>query len=197
MSTPRSRPSIRAEQTAMQRFVYESLPSRVVFGAGSLDSLPAELDRLGCKRALLLATGRRGQAGAVASRLGDRVAGVYDQAVMHVPVETARAARAEARRLEADVSVAIGGGSTIGLAKAIALESGLPVVAIPTTFSGSEMTPIWGFTEGGLKRTGRDLKALPRTVIYDPTLTLTLPPAIAGPSGMNAIAHCVEALYAE
>jgi alcohol dehydrogenase class IV len=181
----------------MRSFVYESLPSRVVFGVGSLDTLPAELDRLGCKRALLLATSRRGQVDAIAKRLGARVAGVYDQAVMHVPIETARDARERARRLHADVIVAVGGGSTIGLAKAIALESGLPVVAIPTTFSGSEMTPIWGLTEGGVKRTGRDPKVLPRLVIYDPTLILTLPPAVAGPSGMNAIAHCVEALYAE
>jgi maleylacetate reductase len=181
----------------MQSFVYESLPSRAVFGVGSLDTLPAELDRLGCKRALLLATSRRGQAEAIVKRLGSRAAGVYDKAVMHVPIETARDACAEARRLDADVTVAVGGGSTIGLAKAIALELGLPVVAIPTTFSGSEMTPIWGLTEGGVKRTGRDLKVLPRVVIYDPALTLTLPPAVAGPSGMNAIAHCVEALYAE
>jgi maleylacetate reductase len=181
----------------MQRFIYESLPSRVVFGVGSLDTLPAELDRLGCKRALLLATSRRGQAEAIVKRLGSRAAGAYDKAVMHVPIETARDARAEARRLDADVTVAVGGGSTIGLAKAIALESGLPAVAIPTTFSGSEMTPIWGLTEGGVKRTGRDPKVLPRVVIYDPTLTLSLPPVIAGPSGMNAIAHCVEALYAE
>jgi alcohol dehydrogenase class IV len=180
----------------MQRFVHESLPSRVVFGAGSLDQLPAELDRLGCKRALVLATSRA-RADEVVGRLGGRVVGIYDKAVMHVPIDTARSARDEARRLGADVSIAIGGGSTIGLAKAIALEPGLPILAIPTTFSGSEMTPIWGLTEGGVKRTGRDAKVLPRVVIYDPTLTLTLPPVVAGPSGMNAIAHCVEALYAE
>jgi maleylacetate reductase len=180
----------------MQRFVHESLPSRVVFGAGSLDQLSAELDRLGRKRALVLATSRA-RTEEVVQRLGGRVAGIYDKAVMHVPIETARRARDEARRLHADVSIAIGGGSTIGLAKAIALEPGLPILAIPTTFAGSEMTPIWGLTEGGVKRTGRDAKVLPRVVIYDPTLTLTLPPAVAGPSGMNAIAHCVEALYAE
>lgn len=180
----------------MQRFVYDSLPSRVVFGAGSLESLPAEVDRLGCKRALVVATSRA-RTDDIVRRLGSRVAGVYDKAVMHVPVETARDARDQARRIEADISIAVGGGSTIGLAKAIALEPGLPILAIPTTFSGSEMTPIWGMTEGGVKRTGRDTKVLPRTVIYDPTLILTLPPAIAGPSGMNAIAHCVEALYAE
>jgi alcohol dehydrogenase class IV len=180
----------------MQRFVYDILPCRVVFGAGSLDALPAELDRLGCKRALVVATSRA-RTDDIVRRLGSRVAGVYDKAVMHVPIDTAREARDEARRLDADFSIAVGGGSTIGLAKAIALEPGLPILAIPTTFSGSEMTPIWGLTEGGVKRTGRDAKVLPRTVIYDPTLTLTLPTVIAGPSGMNAIAHCVEALYAE
>jgi maleylacetate reductase len=116
---------------------------------------------------------------------------------MHVPIETARAARAAAKRLNADCCVAIGGGSTTGLAKAIALESGLPIVAIPTTFAGSEMTPIWGLTEDGIKTTGRDARVLPKTVIYDPELTLTLPPAAAGTSGINAMAHSVEALYAQ
>jgi maleylacetate reductase len=132
-----------------------------------------------------------------ARRLGSYAAGLYPHAKMHVPIETAQQARAEARRLGADGAVAIGGGSTIGLGKAIALESGLPIVAIPTTYAGSEMTPIYGLTEGGAKKTGRDAKVLPRTVIYDPLLTLGLPAKISGPSGMNAIAHCVEALYAE
>jgi alcohol dehydrogenase class IV len=116
---------------------------------------------------------------------------------MHVPIETARAARETAKRLDADCYVAIGGGSTIGLGKAIALVTGMPIVAVPTTFAGSEMTPIYGLTEGGVKKTGRDRKVLPRTVLYDPVLTLTLPAKIAGPSGINAIAHCVEGLYAQ
>jgi len=180
----------------MRSFVHESLPTRVLFGVGSLDQLPAEVDRLGCRRVLVLASSSA-RTEAVVRRLGSRAAGTYDQAVMHVPADTARAAREEARRLDADLSVAVGGGSTIGLAKAIALETGLPILAIPTTFAGSEMTPIWGLTEGGAKRTGRDAKVLPRTVIYDPVLTLSLPPKVAGPSGMNAVAHCVEALYAE
>jgi maleylacetate reductase len=132
----------------------------------------------------------------VAGLLGDRAAGIYDQAVMHVPLETAVAARAAARRLHADCCVAVGGGSTIGLGKAIALTDDLPIIAVPTTYAGSEMTPIWGLTAGGLKQTGRDRRVLPRTVIYDPVLTITLPAAVAGPSGINAIAHCVEALYA-
>src|SRR5205823_9180584 len=124
------------------------------------------------------------------------IAGVFDKAVMHTPLELANEARELARRLEADCCVAVGGGSTVGFGKAIALTSGLPVIAVPTTYSGSEMTTIWGLAEGGLKKTGRDPKVLPKTVIYDPSLTLDLPPAISAASGMNAIAHCVEALYA-
>ena len=102
---------------------------------------------------------------------------------MHVPIETARAARELARQLQADCCVAIGGGSTIGLGKAIALESALPILAIPTTYAGSEMTPIYGLTEAGVKKTGRDRKVLPRTVIYDPELTLSLPAGHIGNFG--------------
>ncbi len=182
----------------MKPFVFNGQPSRVVFGAGALDRLNEEIDRLGAQRALVLSTPeQRGSADAVARRLGARSAGVYDQAVMHVPIETAEAARAVAREMGADCCVAIGGGSTIGLGKAIALTSALPVVAIPTTFAGSEMTPIYGITAAGQKKTGRDARVLPRTVIYDPELLRTLSVRIAGPSGMNAIAHCVEALYAQ
>ena len=122
---------------------------------------------------------------------------MYANAVMHVPVETAREARSYARELDADGCVAIGGGSSIGLAKAIALEIEIPIVAIPTTYAGSEMTSIYGLSDAGVKRTGRDRRVLPRTVLYDPALTLPLPPRVAGPSGMNALAHCVEALYAQ
>jgi len=179
-------------------FTYDALPARVVFGNGSLDRLGEEVARLGLGRMLVLCTpGQRDRAKDVAERLGDRAASLFDRAVMHVPIEIAEAARAEAQRLSIDGCVAIGGGSTIGLGKAIALQSGLPIVAVPTTYAGSEMTPIWGISEGGHKRTGRDPKVLPRSVIYDPGLTLGLPPGVAGPSGMNAVAHCVEALYSE
>jgi maleylacetate reductase len=181
----------------MLTFTYEQLPIRVVFGAGSFDRLPDEVSRLGLKRAMILSTaGQRRLADEAAKRLGVATAGIHAEAVMHVPVETARAARETARRLAADCAVAIGGGSTIGLGKAIALDTGLPVIAVPTTYSGSEMTPIYGLTDGGVKRTGRDRKVLPRTVIYDPALTVGLPAKVSGPSGMNALAHCVEALYA-
>ena len=171
--------------------------SRIVFGVGALDRLAPELERLEASRALILSTpGRASDAERISERLGPASAGVHAAAVMHVPVEIAREARRIAADRGADSYVAIGGGSTIGLAKAIALESGRPIVAIPTTYAGSEMTSIYGVTEAGVKKTGRDLRVRPRVVIYDPALTVSLPPSIAGPSGMNALAHCVEALYA-
>ena len=181
----------------MKPFVYVAQPSRVVFGAGALSQLGAEIERLGATRALVLSTPEQADsARRVAALLGGRAAGLFAKAVMHVPIETAREARDEARRLGADCAVAIGGGSTTGLGKAIALDSGLPIVAIPTTYAGSEMTPIYGLTEGGVKKTGRDPRVLPRTVIYDPELTLTLPLALTVTSALNAIAHAAEGLYA-
>jgi alcohol dehydrogenase class IV len=129
--------------------------------------------------------------------LGETAIAVYDKAKMHTPVSLVRDACAEVQRLQADCCVAIGGGSTIGLAKAIAFHQGLPILAIPTTYSGSEVTPVWGYTENGIKHVSKDARVQPRTVIYDPLLTLGLPPGISGPSGVNAIAHCVEALYSE
>lgn len=182
----------------MQHFIYSANPARVVFGAGSLAQLPREIERLGARRALVLATrGHEPAARRLAQTLGERAAGVYAGAVMHVPIEIAREARDTARRLGADCIVAIGGGSATGLAKAIALDSALPIVAIPTTYAGSEMTPIFGLTEAGVKRTGKDARVLPRTVIYDPQLTLSLPRELSVASGLNAIAHAAEGLYAE
>ncbi len=179
----------------MRAFVYNALPTRVVFGPGSVRKLEEEIARLGAKRALLLTTpGRAAMAAAVSKNLP--VAGVFDEVVMHTPLEAANRARELAAKLGADCCVAVGGGSTIGFGKAIALTSGLPVIAVPTTYSGSEMTTIWGLSEGGAKKTGRDPKVLPKAVIYDPELTLELPAAVSAASGMNAIAHCVEALYA-
>ena len=181
----------------MNSFTYVAQATRVVFGAGSLSQLAKEIDSLGCQRALVLSTPeQRASAERVADLLGARSAGVFDRAVMHVPIETAREARELARKLGADCAVAIGGGSTTGLGKAIALDSGLPILAIPTTYAGSEMTPIYGITEAGLKKTGRDLRVLPRTVIYDPELTLSLPVGMSVTSGINAIAHAAEGLYA-
>ncbi|NML43107.1 maleylacetate reductase [Ramlibacter sp. G-1-2-2] len=180
----------------MNNFVYIGRPARVVFGAGTLQQLPSEVDQLGARKALVLSTPeQRASAEQVAALLGPRAAGIFDRAVMHVPIETAREAREVARKLGADCAVAIGGGSTTGLGKAIALESALPIIAIPTTYAGSEMTTIYGITEGGLKKTGRDDKVLPRTVIYDPELSAGLPVGLSITSGMNAIAHAAEGLY--
>ncbi len=181
----------------MNAFIYQSNPSRVVFGAGALQHLAREIEALGARRALILSTPEQAaSARHVAELLGDRAVGIFAKAVMHVPIESAREARDEAKRLGADCAVAIGGGSTTGLGKAIALESGLPILAIPTTYAGSEMTSIYGITEAGLKKTGRDARVLPRTVIYDPELTLTLPLGMTVTSGLNAIAHAAEGLYA-
>jgi alcohol dehydrogenase class IV len=182
----------------MKEFIFNGQPSRVIFGAGTLTHLEREIDLLGARRALVLSTPeQQHQAQMVADRLGSRAAGIFPRTVMHVPIETAREARDEARKLGADCAIAIGGGSTTGLGKAIAMDSGMPIIAIPTTYAGSEMTPIYGITEAGLKKTGRDPRVLPRTVIYDPELTLTLPVPLSVTSGMNAIAHAAEGLYAQ
>ncbi len=182
----------------MRDFVFTANPARVVFGAGKRAALASELDHLGITRALVLCTPeQRAQAEAAAASVGARAVGVFDRAVMHVPVETVAEASAVVAETGADGTVAVGGGSTTGLGKALARAHGLPIVAVPTTFAGSEMTPIWGLTQDGIKTTGRDSAVLPKTVIYDPELLMSLPTAVAGPSGMNAIAHAVEALYVE
>jgi alcohol dehydrogenase class IV len=181
----------------MHDFVFTGQPQRVVFGVHCLARLGEEIDALGARRALVLCTpGQRAQAGQVMALLGTRGAGVFDRAQMHVPMETARAAREAARTLDADCAIAIGGGSTTGLGKAIALDCNLPIIAIPTTYAGSEMTPIYGITEAGLKTTGKDARVLPRTVLYDPELSRALPVGLSVVSGMNAIAHAAEGLYA-
>lgn len=179
-------------------FTYIGLPARVLFGPGKRAGLAAEVENLGCTRALIISTPeQRGDAEMVAELLGDRAAGIHDKAIMHIPMETVHAARTHAKEVNADCYVTVGGGTAIGLGKGIALESEQPVIALPTTYAGSEMTTIQGFTEDGVKTTQLDDRMLPKTVIYDPELTLTLPPSYSGPSGMNAIAHAAEALYAE
>src|SRR6478609_3164661 len=187
-----------ADAGRLQSFSFDSRAQRVLFGHGCLSQVADELARMGARKALVLCTPpQRAQAERVADLLGASAAGIFDGAVMHVPIESARAAREAAARLGADAAVAIGGGSTVGLGKAIALESGLPILAIPTTYAGSEMTPIFGLTENGLKRTGKDPRVLPRTVIYDPELSRTLPVGLSVTSGINAIAHAAEGLYAQ
>jgi maleylacetate reductase len=179
-------------------FVYQASPVRAVFGIGAIEKAPEEIARLGAGRVLIVATpGRRKLANDLAARLGAKAAGVFDRAVMHVPLENAKEARAEAERVRADGYIAVGGGSATGVAKAIAAETGRPILSIPTTYSGSEMTPTWGFTESGIKKTMRDARAQPKTALYDPALTVSMPAALSATSGMNAMAHCVEALYAQ
>jgi alcohol dehydrogenase class IV len=179
------------------RFHHTTHAQRVLFGEGTAATLADELALLGARRALVLCTpGQRTEAERVASPLADRLAGWLVRAEMHVPLALARAACAHAAALRADCLVAVGGGSTIGLAKAIALESGLPVLALPTTYAGSEMTTLYGLTDAGGKKTGRDPRVLPRTVIYDPALSASLPVALSVTSGLNAIAHAAEGLYA-
>jgi maleylacetate reductase len=181
----------------MNGFIYESLPSRVLFGFGTFGRLPEEVARLGLERTLVLATPQQAdEAERIAATLGARSVGTFAGAAMHTPVEVTEAALDVVLARGVDGLVAVGGGSTTGLGKAIALRTDLPQVVVPTTYAGSEMTPILGETQGGLKTTQRTLKVLPEVVIYDVDLTLTLPAKLSGTSGINAIAHAVEALYA-
>jgi maleylacetate reductase len=181
----------------VHEFVFQTHLPRVVFGAGALEHLSREVAALGAKRALVLSTpGQIALAQRAADLLGPNAAGLFARAAMHVPIEVAKAAREEARPHGAASAIAIGGGSTTGLGKAIALESGLPVIAVPTTYAGSEMTTVYGLTEAGAKKTGRDPRVLPRSVIYDPQLSLGLPFGITVVSMLNAIAHAAEGLYA-
>jgi maleylacetate reductase len=172
---------------------YEALPGRVVFGVGALDRLGEELARLGAYRVLLVASKR--VADDLAERLGDRHAATCSEIVQHVPVEVAERATTLAREVDADALVTVGGGSAVGLAKAVALDLAIPIVAVPTTYAGSELTTIYGLSKDGRKQTGRDPRVLPKVVLYDPALTVPLPPQVTGPSGMNALAHGVEAFY--
>ena len=180
----------------MRSFTYAALPQRVVFGAGVRARVAAEVEGIGAERVLVLSTpGHRALAEEVSRPLGARVVGLFDRVRTHVPQETVDVARRTAEATRADSTLAVGGGSTIGLGKALALELGLPQIAVATTYSGSEMTANWGITREGVKQTGRDARAQPRAALYDPELTVTLSPRVTATSGMNAIAHCVEALY--
>jgi maleylacetate reductase len=180
----------------MRPFVYNALPARVVFGSGTLSKLPEELARLNCSRALVLSTKVQESTGKqVQTLLGPKAVGIYANATMHTPENITHEALALARKLNVDCLVAVGGGSTIGLCKAIAYRTDLPQIVVPTTYAGSEATPILGQTSGGLKTTLKSDKVLPEVILYDVDLTLTLPATMTITSGMNAIAHAVEALY--
>jgi alcohol dehydrogenase class IV len=178
-------------------FEYSAFPVRVVFGLGAAErKLGGIIDDLGVRRVLVIASEpEEPLARRLIAPFVELVAGVFTDVRPHVPVEVAEAARDTAARYDADAVLSIGGGSTTGTAKAVALTTGLPIVAVPTTYAGSEVTPVWGLTEDGRKTTGRDRRVVPRVVLYDPELTATLPPALSAVSGLNAAAHCVEAFW--
>jgi maleylacetate reductase len=176
-------------------FVHDIQGQRVVFGPGAVARLGDEAARLGLNRALVIATPGSGTrlGGRLVEILGARAAGLHAQAALHVPKPIAEAGVAAAHG--ADGLIAAGGGAAIGLAKIIARDLALPIIAVPTTYSGSEATAIWGLSDGERKFTGKEARVLPRTIVYDPELTLALPASVSAASGINAIAHCVEALW--
>ncbi len=178
-------------------FSYQALPAQVRFGRGTISCLADEAARLSLDRLLVLCTPeQQDQAERITELLGGRAAGVFAGAAMHTPVEVTERALQLVRSTQADGVVSVGGGSAVGLGKAIALRTDLPQIAIPTTYAGSEATPILGQTENGLKTTQRTLKVLPELIIYDVDLTMKLPLTMSLTSGFNAIAHAAEALYA-
>jgi len=175
------------------RFEHDTLAQRVRFASGgAAAALRDEIGRLGASRVMVIA--RTAEAGRLTGGLP--VALTHTEVAMHVPVPVAERARAAADEHDVDAIVSIGGGSTTGLAKAVALTSGKPIIAVPTTYAGSEATDVWGLTEGTRKTTGVDPRVLPRTVVYDATLTLSLPADLSVASGLNAVAHCVDSLWA-
>lgn len=178
----------------MEPFVHQAAATRVVFGAGSLARVPSECQELGLRRVLVLAGGSASAAGRqVATGLGERCAGWFPEVAQHVPEPLVERAVAQARAVAADGLCSVGGGSATGLAKAVAVALDLPVIAVPTTYAGSEATPVYGIT-GTRKRTATDPRARPRVVVYDPRLSLGLPARATAASGFNALAHAVAAL---
>jgi alcohol dehydrogenase class IV/protocatechuate 3,4-dioxygenase beta subunit len=177
-------------------FTYTASPARVVFGTGAVAAVSDEVLRLGASRVLLLSTpSLDNAAGAVRRALGPLLAAEFDGAAMHTPVGVTEQALRVLRDYNADCLVAVGGGSTTGLAKALAVRTDLPQVILPTTYAGSEVTPVLGETADGQKTTRSSQAALPETVIYDVDFTLSLPVNMSVCSAFNAMAHAVEALY--
>lgn len=178
-------------------FQYDALPARVVFGNGAIARLPEEAERLQLHRVLIISTaGQRMHAERARELLGPLAVGAIANAVMHTPGHITEAAMAQVANLRVDGFVAIGGGSAIGLSKALALRTDLPQIVLPTTYAGSEATSILGETIGNVKHTQRSEKILPETILYDVDLTIGLPVPVSMASGLNAIAHAAEALYA-
>jgi maleylacetate reductase len=182
---------------AVQPFTWSALPSRVVFGRGAVQRVRDEVARLEKQRVLLVGGGTSTRDAFTRARdsLGDMLAGTVGGSTPHVPADVIDAAEATARAVGADVLVSIGGGSATGLGKVLAFTCDLPLIAIPTTYSGSEMTAVWGRITDGRTHTAFDLRVLPRSVLYDPELCIGMPARLAAASGMNALAHCLEALW--
>lgn len=181
----------------MLSFIHNANPVRVIFKPGAILDLSAELTRQGCKAALILSTRQQlNEAEHIATLLGSSTAGIFSNATMHTPIAITDQALAQAKVTNADCVISVGGGSTIGLGKAISVRTGLPHISIPTTYAGSEMTSILGETIDAVKTTRTDPRIFPGTVIYDVNLTLSLPQTLSATSGVNAIAHAIEALYA-
>lgn len=178
------------------RFEHDTLAQRVRFASGAAaENVAAEINELGASRVMVIAAqSERELAHQVAAQLP--VAHWHHEVAMHVPVEVAQRAREQAAAHRVDALVCIGGGSTTGLAKAVALTTGLPIVAVPTTYAGSEATNVWGLTEHARKTTGTDPRVLPRAIVYDATLMVTLPVEMSVASGLNALAHCVDSMWA-
>ncbi len=181
-----------------RRFSVQRGTTRVVFAASALDRLPQELEQLATQRVMVVCTpGRQAEAEKLAGRLGARSAGTLAIARQHVPADLVEEAKSAVSKADADAVLAYGGGSAIGLCKAIALGGKVRVIAVPTTYSGSEMTPVYGITAGKVKKTGRDERVRPALVVYDPELTRALPRDVTVPSLFNAMAHAAEALWSE
>lgn len=184
----------------MKSFLYESQPNRTVFGVGTIKEIKKEIQLLGIQNALVISTpGKNGVelANKVAGILRELCQSIYPKAIQHVPIDLVNESVEYVKKNKIDGLIAVGGGSPIGLAKAIALETKLPILALPTTYAGSEMTPVWGITENGVKKTGNNVLVKPKTIIYDPELTTSIPANLSVTSGVNSIAHCVEGLYSQ
>lgn len=179
-------------------FDFTGSPARIVFARGAMGRVGEALSDLGCSRSLVLSTSFQSDAACeLAQSLGKLCVGVYAKAAMHTPVGVTEDAMKVIAEQRVDCVIAFGGGSTVGLGKAIAYRTDLPQIAIPTTYAGSEVTNILGQTEGGKKTTLKSPRVIPEVVLYDPDLTLTLPAKMSVTSGINALAHAAEALYAK
>lgn len=182
----------------LHSFQYTASPARVIFGPGSREQINAEVRLLGCSQALVLSTpSRRKDAERLSQQLGSLSVGVFSEATMHTPVEVTERALQAYVASGADCVIALGGGSTVGLGKAIAYRNNAPQLVIATTYAGSEVTAILGQTEKGLKTTAKHASILPEVVIYDAELTLGLPVSTTVVSALNAMAHALEGLYAK